>query len=424
MSRNTMTQLATLLDEKMKPINGRLDEINNSLDEKIKPINDRLDEIDNSLDEKMKPINNRLGKIDNSLTFVLDEVTKISVIEDQYKVQQKEIQDIASELIAVKEENCALRELVLKQETYSRRKNLKILGLSCNSEQPLDQVLVETFERAGIEISLNNIERAHYIGRPRDKEARPVLVRFVNWKDKEKILRGKEKLRQTQILVQEDFPVEVIQRRRLLLPIFYKSRESRTELNPKFNVDRLILGGKVYTVDNIHTIDFPELQPRNVFTPSKLGVQGFFSRFSPLSNHYISKFKIDGKVFNSSEQFFMHKKALFFKDNETAARILAAKDASQAKFLGRSVKGYHKEKWLKVAPELMFEAMFAKFSQNEDLKAFLLSTGKNTLVEANPHDKFWGCGKGLGNNDIFDLSSWNGKNIAGKTLEKVRQTLQ
>ena len=68
--------------------------------------------------------------------------------------------------------------------------------------------------------------------------------------------------------------------------------------------------------------------------------------------------------------------------------------------------------------------MHAKFAQNEQLKGFLLSTGGNRLIEASATDKFWGVGLSLRSSDLFKDTKWTGKNMAGETLERVRQSLK
>ena len=73
--------------------------------------------------------------------------------------------------------------------------------------------------------------------------------------------------------------------------------------------------------------------------------------------------------------------------------------------------------WRPVASDLMFDAMYQKFSQNQELRSFLLQTCGTTLAEANPTDRVWGTG-------IFSPDKWTGKNMAGEVLARVRQTLQ
>ena len=72
----------------------------------------------------------------------------------------------------------------------------------------------------------------------------------------------------------------------------------------------------------------------------------------------------------------------------------------------------------------MFQGMLAKLSQNEELKMLLLETDTNMIAEASPTDDHWGTGISLRSKDIFDSDKWKGKNFAGKTLERVRQTLK
>lgn len=126
--------------------------------------------------------------------------------------------------------------------------------------------------------------------------------------------------------------------------------------------------------------------------------------------------------FNSTEQYMMHAKALLMKDDGTATKIAAATHPSEAKLLGRQVKGFDQEKWNACCEAIVEAANYAKFSQNEDLKEVLVGTGRRTIVEASPDDKIWGIG--------FDADHAEGKetewgsNLLGKVLMKVRERLQ
>ena len=71
----------------------------------------------------------------------------------------------------------------------------------------------------------------------------------------------------------------------------------------------------------------------------------------------------------------------------------------------------------------MYNAVYEKFRQNDNLRAFLLSTGKSQLIEASPTDTTWGVGISVQNEAVFDQDQWRGKNLAGKIMARVRQTL-
>ena len=225
------------------------------------------------------------------------------------------------------------------------------------------------------------------------------------------------------ISIQEDYPREIMDRRKMILPIFFKALELYPGLNPKLNVDKINLGGRIYTVDNINTIQFPELLPERVFSPVRSGIQAYYTKFSPLSNFFPARIEAEGKSFITSEHYFTYKKAMHFEDGETAQTIIETKEPEIVKQLGKKIQGFQKNEWNRVSTEYMYQAMLLKFTQNEALRGFLLSTSGNKLIEASGTDKLWGIGHSLRSRDLFNEAKWSGKNLAGKTLERVRQTL-
>jgi hypothetical protein len=61
----------------------------------------------------------------------------------------------------------------------------------------------------------------------------------------------------------------------------------------------------------------------------------------------------------------------------------------------------------------MYEVVQAKFTQHEELKVLLLSTGTATLIEHTENDDYWGDG-----------GDGSGKNKLGKILMQLREELQ
>ena len=64
-----------------------------------------------------------------------------------------------------------------------------------------------------------------------------------------------------------------------------------------------------------------------------------------LSNWYVSRFEVDGKMFSSMEQFMMYQKAICFHDEAVAEQILKTDDVARIKELGRMVSGYNENIW-------------------------------------------------------------------------------
>ena len=144
------------------------------------------------------------------------------------------------------------------------------------------------------------------------------------------------------------------------------------------------------------------------------------------SNYYPCKFKAFGKTWRSSEQCFMWLKAKYFEDEETALAITRASRPSIAKLLGREVKNFDELEWYKVRYEKIYEAVFNKFSQNEELLRELLSDkykGKH-FVEGSPYDRIWGVGIKWTDKAIADKDNWRGENLLGAVLDDVREKLK
>lgn len=144
---------------------------------------------------------------------------------------------------------------------------------------------------------------------------------------------------------------------------------------------------------------------------------------SEFSNWFPSEFELEGKKFYNAEQYFMYKKAQFFNDEEIAFAILTTDDPKTAKKLGRKVKNFDADVWLKVCKGYMKEGCKAKFTQNIDLKKKLLSNKTQTYVEASPYDIIWGVGMSEDNPSINNKENWLGKNLLGEVLTEIRDEL-
>jgi ribA/ribD-fused uncharacterized protein len=120
----------------------------------------------------------------------------------------------------------------------------------------------------------------------------------------------------------------------------------------------------------------------------------------------------------------MSQKALLFNDIETNSKIMKENDPKQYKELGRQVKNFSPKIWDEKKFEIVVKGNLHKFSQNENLKQFLLSTKNKILAEASPYDKIWGIGMDANDKDILNQDKWKGENLLGKALMKVRDIIK
>ena len=117
----------------------------------------------------------------------------------------------------------------------------------------------------------------------------------------------------------------------------------------------------------------------------------------------------------------MYQKAILFNDFEIAKQVLNETDVRKIKALGRKVKGFDNTLWDQHKENFMYNACYAKFSQNDRLKDFLLNTGNYEIVEASPVDNIWGIGFSS-DKAMENIDKW-GQNLLGKVLMRVREDL-
>jgi ribA/ribD-fused uncharacterized protein len=144
---------------------------------------------------------------------------------------------------------------------------------------------------------------------------------------------------------------------------------------------------------------------------------------SCFSQWWPCRFKHDGIDYNSAEQWMMAEKARIFSDFDNLEQILKSSDPKVIKELGRQISLFDEDVWNQRKYDIVFEGNFLKFSQDESLKSFLLSTENKILVEASPYDKIWGIGMRQDEEGIRNPRNWKGQNLLGFALMEVRSNL-
>lgn len=150
----------------------------------------------------------------------------------------------------------------------------------------------------------------------------------------------------------------------------------------------------------------------------------FWGNSSPYSQWHKRDMIIDNKKFSCCEQWMMYSKAILFKDYIIADKIMSTTNPKEHKYLGRQVKNFNSKIWDDNCREIVFKGNFAKFSQHEDLKRMLLSTGDKFHVESSPYDRIWGIGLAEDDPRAMDKSQWLGTNWLGQAIDRVREELR
>jgi ribA/ribD-fused uncharacterized protein len=132
--------------------------------------------------------------------------------------------------------------------------------------------------------------------------------------------------------------------------------------------------------------------------------------FGEFSNFARFSVFLKGKKWRTSEHYFQAQK---YAGTPREEEIRQAEKPSEAARLGRDRKVPMRSDWESVKDDIMREAVYAKFTQHEELRELLLSTGDATLVEHTENDSYWGDG-----------GDGSGKNMLGKVLMEIRERLR
>ena len=145
---------------------------------------------------------------------------------------------------------------------------------------------------------------------------------------------------------------------------------------------------------------------------------------SCLSQWWMKDFYAMANSYLCMEQYMMAAKAELFGDKEIWDQILKCSDQKQIKALGRKVRGFDQAVWDKFKYAIVLNGNWLKFSQNRELREFLLSTGDSVLVEASPYDNIWGIRLSANSPEAWDPFRWRGQNLLGFALMEVRDELR
>ncbi len=137
---------------------------------------------------------------------------------------------------------------------------------------------------------------------------------------------------------------------------------------------------------------------------SKSDTRREFSNFAPFG------VDLDDAWWPTVENYYQAQK---FADPELRKSIRKAEKPMIAKNLADKNKAAIRPDWDAVKDEVMYRAVRRKFELHPELKAMLLATGDEELIEAAPTDIYWGVGR-----------DGTGLNKLGRIIARVRGELR
>ena len=168
--------------------------------------------------------------------------------------------DTNTKLKSLEEENFKLGARIkevedqhLYLEAYSRRENLKFENIPENvaSGEDTESILRSFLERdlGYVDAASVEIQRVHRLGKKKEGKSRPILARFLRFKDCQSMLALGPRLRETNYRMYQDLPFEIVERRRTQMDTFKKARRNNIPASfSKAQPDKLFIRGKFWPV--------------------------------------------------------------------------------------------------------------------------------------------------------------------------------
>ena len=112
--------------------------------------------------------------------------------------------ELVNRIESVESENSTLRERVQQLELeadraqqYSRRNCLRVSGLPEAQSENTDDIILDMAKAAGANLSLEEIDRSHRVGKPKAPNARPrdIIVKFISYRARQKLYKKRAALR-------------------------------------------------------------------------------------------------------------------------------------------------------------------------------------------------------------------------------------
>lgn len=390
----------------------------------------RLENMGEKVAGRLERINSRVSKVEREAGDIREEVNQLSVRTERIEKAEVDMEIGGGPL----RENTNLRidrmEFdLLRSLARSNFLNLLIDGIpeTLTVDNTMESVTDFCQKILGVsDIALSDAKRMG--ARPRvDKTPRTVFVTCATKGNRDKIWSAKGKLKDpvnSKYRIREDTPPELKDINSLFLQIAYVAKQDKNHFTTAA-VSNFVLylnRSPYYPWEIKHLPN--QLQPAVVCSPRDEGTIVFFTKYSPLSNHHASRFPLDQEWFDWVEQYLALKKAILANDQTAMVRARQAKTAAECKAVLNSLHGPHLEaQWKSQIPEMLNEALGAKFRANKDLRDFLIDTYPRVIGEASTN-KTWGIGISLYSSHRLNRAKWTGENKLGLALQAVREQIR
>lgn len=403
----------------------------------------------NQLDEEVISLNSKMGKQQKALSgfkSMKEEIAKssaetIAQMNDLVDEQRQQVDSFNSGTKQLKKDILAEMDKrmdkkmekmnndrhcqKLKEQASNNRLNLVLVGLEEIAHQSTTQVVKDFLDEAlGLKrIEIKDARRLGPSAESGNNYVRPIVVNFrklahrnLIWRRRGEVKRGNDG---NQVRIQADLPKDLREGMQTLYRITRAASKIEGCESARVHNYQLEFKGEVFQITDLEELPV-QLRPSTLAAPKSDTHLAFFSRHTVLSNHFPSKFTINGFLFHSMEQFLALRRAELSANLDLVEKAKNATEPVQAKYILNALRENHQQEWDQQVEKTALEGLKAKFSQNILLQDYLCGTKGLTLGEASKNAR-WGIGMDLSDPEVLDHTKWSQTgNLLGRLLMKVR----
>lgn len=230
--------------------------VNNT--EKIEKLQKAVDSLLSNTNRYQEENSKKLDAINAGIASIGSRVSKLEERVDAIERSQEGLSATGSQaipkqnIVSVQRQVVALGDLVDDMNGRMRRNNLIFRGISEKENETWSdtEAIVADFVKENLGIGLGTVERTHRLGAKRANFNRPIMVKFLDFKNKQEVLRNAFKLKNLspEIRLCEDFSPKVRFARNKLWEFARQFREQ--DIKYKISFNKLLVNNSAYIYDD------------------------------------------------------------------------------------------------------------------------------------------------------------------------------
>ncbi|XP_053384035.1 uncharacterized protein LOC128550067 [Mercenaria mercenaria] len=229
----------SMIMQRLDSMDKRLNQLD-SIQSSVKSITVRID----TFDQKVTNVETKIKEIETSHQFESDTLEQLNRKQNENDSSLTKLRNIEAGQRSREEE---LQREITDLKCRSMRENLLFFYIPEEKDENYERKVLDLIEsKLQIDDAKINIklQRTHRVGVFKESKIRPIVANFSNFPDREKMRTSAKLLKDSRYGIGEQFPAEVVDRQRKLIPVMKKARSEGKEAH--LSVEKLYINKQLY----------------------------------------------------------------------------------------------------------------------------------------------------------------------------------